>query len=64
MKGSFDAGFAERMTCPPLFTAFIATPKFGGFPRAPTPRWCFTTRSSETRSELHEGTKSEPLCQK
>jgi hypothetical protein len=35
--------------------AFIATPKFGGFPRAPTPRWRFTTRSFEISSELHEG---------
>ena len=58
---SFVEGCAERGTCPPLFTAFIATPKLGGFPRAPTPRWRFASWRSEIGNELHEGTKSEPL---
>jgi hypothetical protein len=62
MKRSFVAGRAERGTCPPLLTAFIATPKFGGFPRAPTPRWRFASWRSEISSELHEGTQSEPEC--
>jgi hypothetical protein len=44
----------------PLFTAFIATPKSGGFPRAPTPSWRFATGRFEISSELHEGAQSEP----
>ena len=50
-------GCAERMTCPPLLTAFVTTPKFGGFPRAPTPSWRFATGRFEISSELHEGTR-------
>ena len=50
-------GCAERMTCPPLLTAFGTTPKFGGFPRAPTPSWRFATGRFEISSELHEGTR-------
>ncbi len=35
----------------------VATPKFGGFPRAPTPRWRFASWRFEKSSELHEGTQ-------
>ena len=60
-EGSFVAGRAERGTCPPLFTAFIATPKFGGFPRAPTPRWRLATRSFDLAMSYTRAPKAN-LC--